>query len=101
MEPVQGRADQRIAEINGAALEDWVVHDLRRLVSSRLHELGAPPHVVETSFGHVGHKGGVAGVYNKSRLRAECERALNRWADYVAALVTGETPAAKVIQLRA
>ena len=52
-----------------------------------------PPHVVEVVLGHVGHKSGVGGVYNRRPTLAECERALNRWADHVMALVTGETPA--------
>jgi hypothetical protein len=41
----------------------------------------------------------VAGVYNRSTYLAECERALNRWADHITAVVTGEAAAAQVVQL--
>ena len=57
------------------------------------------PHIVEALLGHVGHQGGVAGVYNRSTYLAECERALNRWADHITAVVTGEAAAAQVVQL--
>lgn len=96
--------DKRVAEINnGAPLAPWVIHDLRRTFSTRLHdELGVLPHVAETLLGHVGHQAGVAGVYNRSTYLAECERALSRWSDRVMSIVTGEqAPAAQIIQLRA
>jgi hypothetical protein len=35
-----------------------------------------------------GHKAGVAGIYNRARYLIETREALERWADYVAA-VTG------------
>lgn len=96
------KLDRRIAEIAGAPLAPWVIHDLRRTFSTKLHdELGVLPHVVETLLGHTGHQGGVAGVYNKALYLPECSRALDRWADHVLALVTGEPATAEVIQLRA
>ncbi len=83
--------DQRVA------LTPWVLHDLRRAFSTALHDrFGVPPHIVEVLLGHVGHQAGVAGVYNRSAYLAECERALNRWAEHV----TGQTTA-QVVQLRA
>jgi len=93
--------DKRLAERNGAPLVHWVLHDLRRAFSTALHDkFGVPPHIVEVLLGHVGHQAGVSGVYNKSVYGAECERALDRWAAHVMALVTGETATAEVIRLQ-
>jgi hypothetical protein len=47
----------------------------------------ASPHVIETILNHVsGHKGGVAGVYNRARYEKECRDALDRWAAWLVAL---------------
>jgi integrase len=63
---------------------DWVLHDLRRLASTVMHEkLGVQPHIVERILAHVGHQSGIGGVYNKSEYIVEKRRALERWADWV------------------
>lgn len=66
-------------------LKAWTVHDIRRSVVTHLHELGfAPPHVVEAIVNHVsGHRGGVAGVYNKALYLPERQRALSQWSAYL------------------
>ncbi len=94
--------DKRLAESNGEPVVlHWVLHDLRRAFSTTLHDkLGVAPHIVEVLLGHVGHQAGVAGTYNRAAYLAECERTLNRWADHVMALVTGEPATAQVVQLR-
>jgi integrase len=80
---------------------DWVLHDLRRLVSTTMHDkLGIPPHIVEAVLAHVGHRSGVAGVYNKAEYLDEKRRALQRWAEYVDAVVTGKPAKTQVVQLR-
>ena len=43
-----------------------------------------------------GHKGGVAGVYNRASYAAEKRAALQRWADHVERIVAGE-PTDKVV----
>jgi len=84
----------------GGARPDFVLHDLRRLASTVMHEkLGIQPHIVERVLAHVGHQRGVAGTYNKAEYLAERRRALVRWADYVLAVVTGEESTAQVVQL--
>jgi len=71
-------------------LDHWTIHDLRRTVSTKMGDIGIPPHVVEAVLNHIsGHKGGVAGVYNKSLYTAEKAQALARWAEYVTAVVEG------------
>jgi integrase len=77
--------DARIAKA-GHRLEPWTLHDFRRSVSTALHDrFGVPPHVVEVILGHAGgHKGGVAGVYNKALYLEERRRALERWGAHLA-----------------
>ena len=49
--------------------------------------LGVLPHVIEAVLNHVsGHKGGVAGVYNRARYAGEMRGALERWGTYVATI---------------
>jgi integrase len=94
--------DTRIAA-TGKPLTAWVLHDLRRTLSTALHgePFKVPPHVVETLLGHVsGHKAGVAGVYNRAPYLDERRRALTRWARHITALVSGELSTAEVVTLR-
>ena len=72
----------------------WVLHDLRRAISTHLNNLGVAPHVVESILGH--HVGGVASVYNKAGYVSERRKALDRWA----AIVEGRE-SSKVVALRA
>ena len=47
-------------------------------------ELGVQPHMIEAVLNHVsGHKGGVAGIYNRAKYEPEMRSALQRWADYL------------------
>jgi integrase len=93
------KIDARIAKA-GKALSHWTVHDLRRTVATRMAELGVQPHIVEAVLNHVsGHKGGVAGIYNRAVYDKEKRRALNFWAEHVLATVEGRP--AVVVPLRA
>ena len=78
----------------------WRLHDLRRtLVTHLIEDLRIPPHVVEQVVNHQsGHRGGVAGIYDKSVLITERKDALLRWSRHIEGLVTGEP--AKVVRLR-
>jgi integrase len=69
---------------------NWVLHDIRRSVATGMADLGIAPHVIETILNHVsGHKGGVAGIYNRSSYEREVKQALSMWSDHVRALVEG------------
>lgn len=71
-------------------LAHWTPHDLRRTAATRMAELGVPPHIIEAVLNHVsGHKGGVAGIYNRASYDKEKREALNLWAEHVTALVEG------------
>jgi len=84
-----------------AKIADWRLHDIRRTISTAMHErLGVMPHVVEAVLGHIdGHRAGVAGVYNKSSYSDQKRIALMKWADHVETLVSGKCSAA-VVKLR-
>jgi integrase len=69
---------------------DFTIHDLRRSAATGMAEIGIQPHIIEAVLNHIsGHKGGIAGVYNKAAYEAEKVTALNRWASHVAAIVEG------------
>jgi len=78
----------------GKPLAHWVIHDLRRTVVTRMAELGVQPHIIEAVVNHTsGHKGGVAGVYNRATYDREKSAALNLWAEHITAVVEGRTAA--------
>ena len=79
------RIDSKLAE-----LPHWTPHDIRRSVATHMAELGVQPHIVEAVLNHAsGHKGGVAGIYNRATYDREKREALNLWAEHVTALVDG------------
>ena len=94
--------DVRITAARKGRGLDWTLHDFRRSLSTALHErFSVLPHVVEIILGHVGgHKGGVAGNYNKAIYLDERRRALAQWATHIDQLVTAATAGAKVVKLR-
>jgi integrase len=83
--------DQAIATKAGKKAKPmlpWIIHDLRRAVATGMAEIGIQPHIIEAILNHVsGHKGGVAGIYNRASYEAEKATALNRWAEHIEAIV--------------
>ena len=82
--------DARIAaarKANGVKkpMAPWTIHDLRRsFVTHVLDRKLALPHVVEAIINHVsGHKGGVAGIYNRAIYADEKRAALEAWGKHV------------------
>ncbi len=74
--------DQRIG------VAHWTLHDLRRTAATGMGDIGVQPHIIEAVLNHVsGHKGGVAGIYNRSSYAKEKIEALTRWDEHVSALV--------------
>jgi integrase len=68
----------------------WHLHDLRRSVATRMADIGVQPHVIEQILNHIsGHKGGIAGVYNRSSYQREVRTALAMWEDHIRSLVEG------------
>ncbi|MGO4438449.1 tyrosine-type recombinase/integrase [Rhizobium sp. RAF56] len=78
----KGRLDGRLK------IADWGLHDFRRTMSTKLHDAGVEPHIVEALLAHIsGHKGGVAGTYNKAAYRTQKRAALTLWAGMIDAII--------------
>lgn len=89
----KARSDRR------SGLTEWRIHDLRRTAVTAMAELGIQPHVIEAVVNHIsGHKGGVAGIYNRATYADEKRIALQRWADHLSRLV-GDRVDSKVVTL--
>jgi integrase len=93
--------DARITAARNGERIEWRLHDLRRSLSTSLHErFNVLPHVVEAILGHVGgHKSGVAGVYNKAAYLDERRRALERWGEHIETIVSVNPVHTKVVSL--
>jgi hypothetical protein len=76
-----------------------VLHDLRRTVATRLCDLGIEPFHVEALQNHVGHKAGVAGIYNRSKYANAVKNAVALWNRHITGLIEGR-PAANVVAIR-
>jgi hypothetical protein len=62
-------------------------------------EIGIQPHIIEAVLNHVsGHKGGIAGIYNRAQYSAEKAQALARWDEHIRAVVEGSPK--KVVEMR-
>ena len=64
----------------------WGLHDLRRTFSTRLHDAGVEPLIVEALLAH--KQQGVAAVYNRASFREAKRTALMRWHEIVTGIVT-------------
>src|SRR5262245_41292343 len=66
-------------------LKRWTLHDLRRTFSTRLHDAGIEPLVVEALLAHKQH--GIAAVYNRASFREAKRSALMRWHEILKQLM--------------
>jgi integrase len=74
----------------GDCVREWTLHDLRRTAATRMADLGVPPHVIEEVLNHrSGHRGGVAGIYNRSRYEREVKSAVAMWDRHLTAMIEG------------
>ena len=94
----KARLDARIAEVIGHPLPGWTLHDIRRSCVTHMAELGVPPHIIEAVVNHIsGHKGGVAGIYNKSMHEREKVSSLILWGNHITSII--ESRPTKVVSL--
>ena len=73
--------DAKIAGL-GVEMPAWGLHDLRRTFSTRLHDAGVEPLVIEAVLAH--KQQGVAAVYNRASFREAKRAALMRWHQILA-----------------
>jgi integrase len=84
-----GEGKARLDRAADLAVE-WHLHDIRRTVATRMADIGIQPHIIETVLNHQsGHKGGIAGVYNRSAYEREVRAALAMWHDHIRVLFEG------------
>jgi integrase len=69
----------------GLELASWGLHDLRRTFSTRLHEHGIAPLVIEALLAH--KQQGVAAVYNRASFQHAKRSALERWHEILSVVV--------------
>ena len=75
---------QRLDELMG--VDNWVIHDLRRVVRSKLASLKVSDTIAELVIGH--GKKGLQRVYDQHSYEAEIREALERWAGLLRDIVT-------------
>jgi len=79
----------------------WVLHDLRRTFASGCARLGIGLPVVEKLLNHTsGSFRGVTGIYQRFDFASEQRAAVETWARHVQAIVSGETAANVVVELK-
>ena len=68
----------------------WKLHDLRRSVATWMAEHGIQPHIIEAILNHYGgHRGGVAGIYNRATYAGPMRDALLVWDNYLRSIISG------------
>lgn len=83
--------DTAAAEIAGAPLKPWRLHDLRRVIATNLQRLGVGLQVVESILGHVGgSRAGIVGVYQLHRFDTEQRAGLEAWSHEIERIVAGK-----------
>jgi integrase len=93
------RLDKRI-KAAGGELEHWTTHDIRRTVATMMADkLAVAPHIIERVLGHASGLGRIHTTYNRADYEVPKRIALEKWSDYVLAMLSGKQPA-KVVQLR-
>ena len=78
-------------------LRPWRLHDLRHSFVTHANEIGIDPHIIEAAVNHQsGFRGGIAGRYNAAQYREPKRAAMQRYADWLMTVVSGEQPASNV-----
>jgi integrase len=70
---------------SGLNMPPWGLHDLRRTFSTRLHDAGVDPIVIEALLAH--KQQGVAAVYNRASFREAKKSALLHWHQLLAEII--------------
>lgn len=80
----------------GATIEPWVIHDLRRTAASGMARIGVSLPVIERALNHIsGSFGGIVGVYQRHEFSAEKQDAFERWAAHLLKIVRADSPVSR------
>ena len=89
---------QAVTGANDGQPIEWILHDIRRYVSTTLNErLNTEPHVVEAILAH--YPQGISAIYNRSAYALEKRRALDKLANHLEAVKSAGLAEAKVVSL--
>jgi integrase len=93
-------AEKKQLDLAMGVNKPWKIHDLRRTFATKLaDDLHIVPHVIEAALNHASARTTIAATYNISTYADQRKIVLQRWADHIQSLVSGET--SKVIAFRA
>lgn len=89
-----GRLKKRLDQSLPEDAEPWIIHDLRRTMSTNMAMFGVPQPVTEALLNHKsGVVSGVAAIYNVYSYADEKREALGTWSQHVMKLVRSENDA--------
>lgn len=92
-----GRVKDRLDKALPEGTEPWIIHDLRRTMSTNMAMLGVPQPVTEALLNHkTGVVSGVAAIYNVYSYADEKREALATWSEHVMKLVRSRNDATEV-----
>ena len=89
--------DAHVAELNGGAIEAWVLHDCRRTCRSGLSAVGTAHHVAELCIGD--QQRGVHRIYDRHAYLDEQRTAFEKWSARLVAITADKGD--NVVALRA
>lgn len=79
-----GRVKERLDKALPDGTEPWIIHDLRRTMSTNMAMLGVPQPVTEALLNHkTGVVSGVAAIYNVYSYADEKREALDKWNERI------------------
>lgn len=83
-----GRLKERLDKALPEGTEPWIIHDLRRTMSTNMAMLGVPQPVTEALLNHkTGVVSGVAAIYNAYSYADEKREALDRWNQHLGSML--------------
>lgn len=72
-------------------VNNWVLHDCRRVVATGLQRLGTRLEVIEALLNHVsGTRAGIVGIYQRYDYQPELRVAVQAWQDFLEALISAD-----------
>ncbi|WP_282129435.1 tyrosine-type recombinase/integrase [Roseobacter litoralis] len=79
-----GRVKKRLEKALPEGTDPWIIHDLRRTMSTNMAQLGVPQPVTEALLNHkTGVVSGVAAIYNVYSYADEKRKALEQWNERI------------------